>query len=422
MDQLPDLCIDKIVSFIAKDLPRHRLSSQMANIALVGNEVFTDISRILCEVIDPGCTEWTYKAHEKTMKEHQEFCNNIDTYIASLDPVPSITEGLTHDSKVVDLKNECRRLGVPVSAPNKAQLWTRIQTVIEDKDHERKQEIKRIYERAKNPPVISKCFVRPQAREEITKLKSQLITATRAKKEYVLTESDLDKLPCTLANNPHYKCAAPMRLYKLVDIMDLANAKHASLEDARSRRQSIALKAAVTRQQNTEALYQRVNETLDTWGVNQDALRIYSRRATIFLDNLSSRNEHAVLSELRECWQRLVHLRSALAQKGLALRQDSRLCSSFIDYNNGDLDEIVSTMEEMNFYFEHTNYERLREEAFDRIVRREKYYKGIHTDASEDGKEKALREWTKQCGGIQVALERQELPISLKNRLRPLTP
>ena len=44
--------------------------------------------------------------------------------------------------------------------------------------------------------------------------KIKRICAGRAKSEYFLTEKDLELLPCWRVSNPHYRSAAPMRLYE----------------------------------------------------------------------------------------------------------------------------------------------------------------------------------------------------------------
>lgn len=51
------------------------------------------------------------------------------------------------------------------------------------------------------------------------------ITASRAKGEYGLNESDLDQLDCDLVRNPHYRSAAPMRLYLMTDVQAAAETK-----------------------------------------------------------------------------------------------------------------------------------------------------------------------------------------------------
>ncbi len=50
---------------------------------------------------------------------------------------------------------------------------------------------------------------------------TKYVCATRAKSQYGLTERDLDALECRYVPNPHYRSAAPMRLYKVDDVEEL---------------------------------------------------------------------------------------------------------------------------------------------------------------------------------------------------------
>jgi hypothetical protein len=61
-------------------------------------------------------------------------------------------------------------------------------------------------------------------------------------------------------------------------------------------------------------------------------------------------------SELENCSSRFTKLTTALKQRGLQLRMDSRLCEEYIASGNRMVDEVVDTMEEMAFLFKHTKY------------------------------------------------------------------
>ena len=50
-----------------------------------------------------------------------------------------------------------------------------------------------------------------------------------------------------------------------------------------------------------------------------------------------------------------------LAARGLALRTDSRLCQQYIQGAKLSLGGVVNIMDEMRFYFAHTDYEETRE-------------------------------------------------------------
>lgn len=53
---------------------------------------------------------------------------------------------------------------------------------------------------------------------------------------------------------------------------------------------------------------------------------------------------------------RKIILHNELKKKGLQLRNDSLLCNNFIEYNIGNLSNIVNTMVEMDFLYNKTNY------------------------------------------------------------------
>ncbi|GMF27404.1 unnamed protein product [Phytophthora fragariaefolia] len=61
---------------------------------------------------------------------------------------------------------------------------------------------------------------------------------------------------------------------------------------------------------------------------------------------------------LQEWSRRYVVLIQALQVRRLKLWEDSRLCNDFITAGFGQVEEVVDTMEEMNFLFAHTSYSR----------------------------------------------------------------
>lgn len=58
----------------------------------------------------------------------------------------------------------------------------------------------------------------------------------------------------------------------------------------------------------------------------------------------------------REIEERKNILIDKLAAHGLQLRDDSVLCNSYIDRGRGDLNKIVKTMKEMDWYYKNTDY------------------------------------------------------------------
>jgi hypothetical protein len=92
-------------------------------------------------------------------------------------------------------------------------------------------------------------------------------------------------------------------------------------------------------------------------------------------------------------------MRSELADLGLDMRSDSRLCEFYVEHGIGNPREIAATMEEMEWFFRNTGYVRAK-----RIVRRE--HEPFELDpfsASELAKKRALR-WLIRSGDEEVLL------------------
>jgi hypothetical protein len=90
-------------------------------------------------------------------------------------------------------------------------------------------------------------------------------------------------------------------------------------------------------------------------------------------------------------------MRSELADLGLELRSDSRLCEFYVDHGFGNPKEIAATMEEMEWFFRNTGYARAK-----RIVRREhEPFVLDQFETSEMAKKRALR-WLVRSGEESV--------------------
>ena len=57
MDLLSPLCIDLIADHIVDNEPNYNIAKFASHLALVGNSDFADIAKILCETIEPNCTQ-----------------------------------------------------------------------------------------------------------------------------------------------------------------------------------------------------------------------------------------------------------------------------------------------------------------------------------------------------------------------------
>ena len=63
-----------------------------------------------------------------------------------------------------------------------------------------------------------------------------------------------------------------------------------------------------------------------------------------------------IIKYIKDKQERKNILISRLKEHNLQLRSDSELCSNYIEENDNDLDYVVNTMIEMDFYFKYTNY------------------------------------------------------------------
>jgi hypothetical protein len=105
-------------------------------------------------------------------------------------------------------------------------------------------------------------------------------------------------------------------------------------------------------------------------------------------------------------------LTAALAARGCQLRGDSRLCQAYIDDGEGDPEHIATVMEEMRFYFEHTDCAALYDEEWDH----QRQYEGWvdRGDVSFAAQRAALAAWVRQYPSVAVAAEQPQLPQSLR--------
>jgi hypothetical protein len=144
------------------------------------------------------------------------------------------------------------------------------------------------------------------------------ITYTRAKKEFYLSDKDLESMVCKEANNPHYKCASPMKLYLLSDI-------------------------------------QEAYDYIKTCGILQKRIESREKRSDAAKKRIERQQEFAK----QEQNERRSELQQMLKAYNCTLRNDSKLCSDYIDNNIGNKYHIAQVMNEMKFYFEHTDYKNL---------------------------------------------------------------
>ena len=224
------------------------------------------------------------------------------------DPLDDIRESVGPASSMRELREAARRCGVPC-ARSKADLWARVSDALRDRQalvRERAAQLESFENGPANQPVLANP-VPERLRARV--LEPQCLTATGARDRFVLTDRDLRGLPCALRTNPYSRSAAPMRLYRISDLRTVAERKHGGIEFIEGKRAARVRRGATV----SEALQRAKGE------------------------------REAALTE-------------ALRSRGCELRDDSRLCSRYIDTGRGDVDDIANTMAEMRFCFAHTRY------------------------------------------------------------------
>lgn len=115
-----------------------------------------------------------------------------------------------------------------------------------------------------------------------------------------------------------------------------------------------------------------------------------------------------------------------LKQNGLKLRNDSELCSKYINNNDNSLEYVVNTMIEMDFYFKYTEYSSEFNKEKPHKYYNNNYNKYGYDDddycnydyilASSNAKNNALHKWCKKYNSYEEALN-HKLPISLYDKV-----
>ncbi len=134
--------------------------------------------------------------------------------------------------------------------------------------------------------------------------------ASLAKSTFCLTQKDLNDLQCTLKTNPHYRSAAPMRMYTKQDLIRITFQKYKTVQ---------MLKEVVADKEKKKQIRTQIKANI--------------------------------------IQERTIELRTALASRGLQLRDDSRVCNGYIQHGHGPngetLTQVIEIMIEMEWYFRH---------------------------------------------------------------------
>jgi hypothetical protein len=115
-------------------IPEHLLCKDAANLALIGNELFTLLAQQLWEHIEPGCAKIAANVHAKALARWKK------GHFEMPPKPPELPTDVNSDSKVIILRQVCKDIGCK-SATTKAQLWENIQKHIEEKNAEYEKKV-----------------------------------------------------------------------------------------------------------------------------------------------------------------------------------------------------------------------------------------------------------------------------------------
>ena len=119
------------------------------------------------------------------------------------------------------------------------------------------------------------------------------------------------------------------------------------------KRKDILVNTLIERLNNgiIDKLYNESNNSYDRYDR-------YNNRYDTYLNYSDSDSDESIYEYGYE--NRREHLKNKLKNVNLILRNDSTLCNNYIKYNNGNLQEIVDIMVEMDWFFKNTTYEQDR--------------------------------------------------------------
>jgi len=157
--------------------------------------------------------------------------------------------------------------------------------------------------------------------EKLTLEQAEWMCKSRIKDEYLLTDIEVLALPHRSVRNPHGARSPNMILVTVFEAESAAIKKFGSISDLLTAKLDLSLKQADKKE----------------------------RRETKKQDKIQKRT---------------AKLEEALEERGLQLRGDSRLCQAFIEgKKTKPLNTICDIMEEMHFYFNSTDYEKILDKA-----------------------------------------------------------
>jgi hypothetical protein len=226
---LPALATDAIADALALDADSVDIAQIVAALTMADpkcrNSALRDVSDALLLRLDPECT---LAAREAARAR---------ALARALEERDRIAAAAARGGAMEELRAACHDVGVPC-ARSRQETQARLAA--------RTSELERDIARLEAPlsPHATLADLSSRRRAAIEAERDRLITATRAKTEFRLREKDLAQLACIEANNPHYRCAAPMRLYNFREVLSMSKELQDERDEALARRSAAAASKA----------------------------------------------------------------------------------------------------------------------------------------------------------------------------------
>lgn len=438
MDDLPPLCVKTISEHLVLLHRNHdfndfnailRNAKCAARLAMVGNTTFTQIAFDFYNgAVDPGCMD-----EANTICKQDALEREAATMI--LNATATAAAATTTTTTLSDLKAACVAAALPISG-TKAKLIERLERA-------RSAATTRL-DCSNHLTNMPRCPVRRRVVALVLAVRSSknnkhknIAAATALKDPFKIPRAHLDAMECELARNPHYRSAAPMRLYNLVDIawaslqingpgaVPMKCVDEAAKQEIAAKATAKANKLAATCAKRRACLIREMQ--LHACPIDDAYIDKVVSTSKVLTDYMNGSQSHkmsdgAVLEALNMAiyiTQRSRDLEQALNAAGCELRRDSKLCNAYIYHDDGSIAEIVNIMSEMQFYFAHTDYKQILDDLY-RQTRRNWHGRDSYSSQSERAKDKALATYIRKMPcplTYEIIQGNENIPESLKQKI-----
>ena len=201
-------------------------------------------------------------------------------------------------------------------------------------------------------------------------IEGRTISATECKRQWNLNDNDLSNLTVSWLYIRRYRKSC--RFFYLPEVREFVLIKHGGttrLQEFLTKKEQRILRLRDTKRNKAEAVRQRTEDLVQRLSQEGLLMQHSTEACDMYINNKMDDIEGAVGSvraakekkdrERTARQDRKEMLMQRLAERGLALRDDSAVCSDYISGKRNDIDEVVTTMMQMNYFFTRTKYKRI---------------------------------------------------------------